>query len=501
RNMKRTIALIVFLTAIQAGYCAVPKSGIDYNRDIRPILSNHCFGCHGLDDQSRKAGLRLDVREEAIKKLKSDSHAILPGRAEESELVARVEADDESQMPPASFTKPLTVSQKELLRRWIAEGAPYAGHWAFTPPVRVAKLPEVGRKSWPRNSIDYFVLEKIENNGLSPSPEADRSTWLRRVTLDLTGLPPTPEELKTFLSDQSPDAYEKLVDRLFESPGHGERLAMQWLDLARYADTNGYNNDETRTLWPWRDWVISAFARNMPYDRFITEQLAGDLLPDATVAQKVATGFVRNHVLTTEGGIIEAEYQAEYVADRVHTTATVFMGVSLQCARCHNHKYDPFTQRDYYRFAAFFNNIPDKIVPYSKGRMAEPLLQVPSAEQLARKTELENREKLLKQRLQARPGEIAAEMKRWEESLTPDDYEKITSAGLASHFPLDEMTGPEINDLVSQKGKARLEGKFHSDEGRIGNAIVFDGMTFINAGETGNFEADQPFSSSAWIYP
>ena len=499
---RTTVLILAFLFHPgPALLLADEKKPLDFNRDIRPILSNHCWNCHGMDDQSRKAGLRLDLLSEATKKLKSDSRAIVPGHLDQSELVARIEADDESQMPPASFKKPLSKVQKELLRQWVAEGAPYAEHWAFSPPKRVASLPETNQKNWPRNAIDQLVLAKIEKNGLMPSPQADRGTWLRRVTLDLTGLPPTPEERRDFLSDTSPQAYDKVVDRLLASPRHAERLAMQWLDLARYADTNGYNNDETRTLWPWRDWVIQAFAANKPYNQFITEQLAGDLLPEATVAQKVATGFVRNHVLTTEGGIIEAEYQAEYVADRVHTTSTVFMGISMQCARCQNHKYDPFTQRDYYRFAAFFNNIPDKIVPYSKGRMAEPLLQVPSADQLAQKQKLEARQKELQQELASRPGKIAEAMNRWEAGLNHAELEKPAAAGLVAHFPLDETSGPTITEYLGIQPQARLEGKFESAEGHLGKAIAFDGKTHIIAGNTGSFEADQPFSISAWIYP
>jgi hypothetical protein len=278
-------------------------------------------------------------------------------------------------------------------------------------------------------------------------------------------------------------------------------MAMHWLDLARYADTNGYNNDETRTLWPWRDWVIDAFAKNKPYDRFITEQLAGDLMPNATTSQKVATGFVRNHVLTTEGGIIEAEYQAEYVADRVHTTSTVFMGLSMQCARCHNHKYDPFTQIDYYRYAAFFNNIPDKIVPYSKGRMAEPLLQVPSEKQAAEKARLEKLEKSLQSQLKNRENELADDQQRWESKLTSAELEKLAAPVPLVHFPLDETDGKTIADKVRDSSTGRVNGQLKSVEGKIGNAIELDGSTFIDAGETGSFEADQPFSSSTWIFP
>ncbi|HEX4796319.1 MAG TPA: DUF1549 and DUF1553 domain-containing protein [Humisphaera sp.] len=266
--------------------------------------------------------------------------------------------------------------------------ASHAQHWSFIAPQR-PPLPEVQNKTWPRNAIDNFVLQRLEREKLSPSPEADRATLLRRVSLDLAGIPPTLEELDAFLADASPQAYEKVVDRLLASPRYGERMALAWLDAARYADTNGYNNDEDRTMWPWRDWVIDAFNRNMPYDRFIVEQLAGDLLPDATMSQNVATAFLRNQGHNTEGGIIQEEYRVEYVADRVHTTATVFLGLSMQCARCHDHKFDPISQREYYQFYAFFNTIDEKQASYVKFVAAEPFMRVPSPQQKARLEELE----------------------------------------------------------------------------------------------------------------
>ena len=255
-------------------------------------------------------------------------------------------------MPPIESGRKLTSEQIALLKQWIRQGAKYEEHWSLIAPRQTA-LPEVKDPAWPRNAIDYFVLARLEREGWRPSPEATKSTWLRRVTLDLTGLPPTVAELDAFQADDTPAAHEKVVDRLLGSERYGERMAMHWLDLARYADTNGYNNDEERTQWPWRDWVIDAFNQNLPYDQFVVEQLAGDLLPNPTTSQRIATAFNRNHVFTTEGGIIEEEYRVEYVADRVHTTATVFLGLSLQCSRCHDHKFDPLSQRDYYRFFAF----------------------------------------------------------------------------------------------------------------------------------------------------
>ena len=353
---------------------------LSYTRDIQPILATHCFNCHGLDEHSREAGLRLDLRESALAALDSGMRAIVPGKIAESELVPRITSTDaDTVMPPPAFKKPLSPQQIELLQQWIAQGAGYEPHWAFQPVQRPAvPAPAAGpHAGWPRNAIDQFVLARLAQEKLAPAAEASREAWLRRVSLDLTGLPPTPDERATFLADQSAGAHGQVVDRLLASPRHAERMALQWLDVARYADTNGYNNDEERTQWPWRDWVIDAFARNMPYDRFIVEQLAGDLLPDAGRPQRIATGFGRNHVLTTEGGIIPEEYRVEYVADRIQTAATAFMGLTLQCARCHDHKFDPISQRDYYRLFAFFNNIPDPPVAYASKkfvRVGEPTI-------------------------------------------------------------------------------------------------------------------------------
>ncbi len=491
------VTVLIGMTVVARSFAAdVP----DFQRDIRPILANHCWNCHGLDEGSREAGLRLDRADFATHANDEGRRAITPGEPAASELVARIDATDDRRMPPESFGKPLTAAQRELLTRWIAAGAPYAQHWAFTPPQRPA-IPPVRHEAWPRSELDRFVLAELERSGLSPSPEADRATWLRRVTLDLTGLPPTTEERAAFLADQSADAYETVVERLFESPRHAERMAMQWLDAARYADTNGYNNDETRTLWPWRDWVIDAFARNLPYDQFLTEQLAGDLLPEATLGQRVATGFNRNHVLTTEGGIIEEEYRVEYVADRVHTTATVFLGLSLQCARCHDHKYDPLSMVDYYRFSAFFGNVPDKVVPYSQGRMAEPLLKVPSPAQQAELAGLDARQGELDRLLAVRRDQWGDALGAWEAALTPEQRQPVLPAGLLVHFRLDEPTGPAVTDAVSGQPTATAQGTFLSVPGKVGPALEFDGGNYVDAGDVGGFEGSEPCSFTAWIHP
>jgi hypothetical protein len=383
RDRNPVVLLSTCAVVVAAALASDPARAVDFSRDIRPILAAHCFNCHGRDAHSRQADLRLDERPAALATLPSGTRAIVPGSIAESELAARIEStDSDIVMPPPEFKKPLTAEQKKLLREWIAANAPYAPHWSFEPICDPEPpQPPVALAGWPTDPLDRFVADRLAREGLQPAQQADRETWLRRVTLDLTGLPPTPEERAAFLADESADARERVVDRLLASPRHAEKMALHWLDVARYADTNGYNNDEERAQWPWRDWVIDAFARNMPFDRFVIEQLAGDLLPEPTRAQRIATGFGRNHVLTTEGGVIQEEYRVEYVADRVQTTFTAFMGLTLQCARCHDHKFDPISQREYFQLFAFFNNIPDPVVPYGRGKLVnvvEPFVQLRS---------------------------------------------------------------------------------------------------------------------------
>jgi hypothetical protein len=328
---------------------------VDYNRDVRPVLALHCFKCHGPDDGQRMAGLRLDARASAVGVLASGHRAAVPGRPEQSEIVRRIFAAGPGLMPPVTANKPLRDAEKQILKRWIAGGAVYKPHWAFVPPHQ-APLPKVRQAHWPHNPIDTFILARLEREGLHPAPEADRYTLVRRVSLDLIGLPPTPEEADAFVNDRRPDAYERLVDRLLASPHYGERWARRWLDLARYADTNGYEKDRPRPIWPYRDWVINALNRDMPFDRFTVEQIAGDMLPNATQDQKIATGFHRNTMLNEEGGIDPQEFRFHAMTDRMATTGTAWLGLTVGCAQCHSHKYDPITQKEYYRFMAFLNN-------------------------------------------------------------------------------------------------------------------------------------------------
>jgi len=343
---------------------------------VRPILGKHCFKCHGPDDKQRQAGLRLDLREAATAPAESGATAIVPGHADKSELVRRLLSDDPDElMPPPAAKLPLTDAQKKTLQAWVASGAEYKPHWAFAPP-RQAPLPAVKNAKWPRNSIDFFVLAKLQSAQLAPAPRADSYTLIRRLSLDLIGLPPTPEEADAFASDTAADAYERLVDRLLASPHYGERWARRWLDLARYADTNGYEKDRVRSIWSYRDWVINALNADLPFDQFTIEQLAGDMLEGATQSQRVATGFHRNTMLNEEGGIDPLEFRFYAMTDRVSTTATTWLGLTLGCAQCHTHKYDPVSHREYYQFMALLDNAE------------EPEMEVPTAAAAARRAEL-----------------------------------------------------------------------------------------------------------------
>ena len=350
-----------------------------FNRDIRPILSENCFACHGFDEKKREAKLRLDTPEGALGKAESGAVVVKPGDLKGSELWTRVNSTDKDEiMPPPKSHKALAAADKEKLRRWIEAGAPFEKHWAFVPPVR-PPVPEVeNRKSRIENPIDAFIVQRLRREGLAPAMEADRERLLRRVSFDLTGLPPTPEELDAFLADQKPGAYERQVDRLLASPRFGERMAVRWMDVARYGDTNGYLHDVRRTGWPWRDWVIKAFNDDLPFDRFVIEQVAGDLLPDAKPEQVLATAFCRNHLITVEGGTIAAEYLNEYAADRVQTVGTAFLGLTFNCCRCHDHKFDPLKQEDFYGLQAYFNSITEKHAENNKAPAYPPLIETAS---------------------------------------------------------------------------------------------------------------------------
>ena len=434
-----------FLLGLSRLAAAVPAP-LGFNRDIRPILSENCFSCHGQDASHREAKLRLDDRDDATR-AREGRIVIAPGQPEDSELIFRLlSKDEEEQMPPPKSNRHVTPEQTALLRRWIAEGANYEKHWAFVPPVR-ATVPKIeNRKSKIQNPLDAFVLARLEREKISPAPPAAPETWLRRVSFDLIGLPPTPAELDAFAADvkkRGEPAYAAAVDRLLASPHFGERQAIEWLDAARYADTHGFNNDSSRTMWRWRDWVIEAFNTNLPYDRFITEQIAGDLLPDsqlrtsnsnlpsARIDALIATGFARNHVINSEGGIIDEEYRVEYVADRVRTLSTAWLGLTMECAKCHDHKFDPIKQKDFYQLFAFFNNVPEH---GEDGRVANavPMIPAPTTAQQLTLTEQQHH-------LAALDAQLIAARTAWRWNSA--DQSRVTALAAAARTLADTTPG------------------------------------------------------------
>ncbi len=469
----RHATLLSALLISRGAIFAAPGS-VEFNRDVRPILSDKCFHCHGADAAAKKIPLRLDS-ESAAKADLGGRRAIAPGHPETSELMRRITASGKPiQMPPAYSGLKLTSAEIDTLRDWIEQGAGWQRHWSFIAPVR-PELPTVSRADWPKNPIDRFILQRLESEGLSPSPEAGRETLLRRASLDITGLPPTPAETAAFLGDRSVDSYEKAVDRLLSSPRYGERMAARWLDAARYADSNGYQFDGEREMWRWRDWVIDAFNRNQPFDQFTLDQIAGDMLPNATLPQKIATGFNRNHRANTEDGIIPEEYAVEYVVDRIETTSAVFLGLTLGCARCHNHKYDPFTQKEFYRIFAYFNNVPELGRAMKYGN-SPPLIPAPTADQQRALDAINARISKSEAFLREREAALREASARWTASQQPAYWSP--PSGLDSAFTFDEETAP----------------------GRFGNAAAFDGKRSIDAPEKGAFDIDDRFTLSAWVY-
>ena len=471
---------------------------VQFNRDVRPILSDGCFSCHGPNESARQAGLRLDVPEGALRdRGRYGGPVIVPGNPDESLLFHRITAADARERMPRGRS-PLSEDQVATLRHWIEEGAEYQTHWAFISPERSA-LPSVADTAWPRNAVDSFVLARLEQDGLTPSEEADRATLLRRATLDLTGVPPTPTELGDFLNDDSPDAYEEAVDRLLASPRYGERMAAEWLDAARYADTNGYQTDGERQMWRWRDWVIDAYNENMPFDQFTVEQLAGDMLPNATLDQRIATAFNRNHSLNSEGGIVPEEFLTEYAVDRVSTTGTVWMGLTLGCARCHDHKFDPISQKEFFEVLANFNNIPERGKGF-KYVNSPPLVTAPTTEQQVEIDELDAKLSAARAELAALDAVAASAQRTWETALTQaGGVDWVQRSGLLVHHAFE---GDVAGTQTTAEVPAMLEdGVPQFVPGRVGTAASFDGRRFVNAGPSPDVSYDDAFSFAVWIYP
>ncbi len=471
---------------------------LDFNFQIRPILADRCFKCHGPDEKSRKAKLRLDLAESALAARDPDTgrRAIVPGHADQSELVRRINATDDDQMPPAASNLSLDPEERALLRRWIEEGAEFKPHWAFIPVGNVA-IPRPKAGAAPANPVDAFVLDHLEREGMTLSPAASREVLIRRLSFDLRGLPPSLQEIDDFLADTSSDAYEKVVNRFLASPAYGEKQADEWLDLARFADTYGYQADVDRDLSPWRDWVIRAFNENLPYDQFILWQLAGDLLPSPTRDQVLATAFNRLHRQTNEGGSIEAEFRAEYVADRVATTGTAFLGLTLGCARCHDHKYDPITQKDFYRMSAFFNNI-DESGLYSHFTRAVPgptMLLYRDGEE-AKHQALQDRIRQQESRLASLSAAAASSFVAWAKA----GPSAIPKPEPSAAYSFESVSDNKTPDRLSTNLAVLVDGP-ELTEGHAGKALKFSGDNSLVCKGAGAFNRTAPFSFCLWVRP
>ncbi len=501
--MLKTYSAIVTLLPLLLGVTAqgAEVSGssgkIDYDRDIRPIFSDTCFKCHGPDANKRKAKLRLDTDAGAHED--HDGHvAVTPGNLAKSEAWRRVNAaGTDDLMPPGDSGMKLSPQQIKLLGDWIRQGAKYTPHWSFVPPVAGA-LPKVKHAGWPRNAIDNFILAKLESEQMVPSPEADKITLIRRVSFDLTGLPPTPAEVDAFLADKSKTAYEKVVERLLASPHYGERMGLDWLDAARFADTHGYHIDAGRDMTKWREWVINSFNQNKPFDRFTIEQLAGDLLPNATTEQKVASGFNRNHMINFEGGAIPEEYHTAYLIDRVSTTTTVWLGLTVACAQCHDHKFDPITQKDFYRLYAFFNNVPENGLDGSKGN-AQPVLEMPNAEQAATLAKLKAEVRAAEEKQKAVEDSLAAEQAKWESELPPEAGSE--PSGMLLRFSLDGVLEGE------SPAQGKVSAAFQNTNSPVWTpkslvrGIQLDGheKSFLSTDAPLDLERTNAFSYGCWV--
>lgn len=481
----RTTCWLIFVLAISRQ----AFGEVDFDREVRPILSDMCFQCHGPDEDARKAELRLDIKASALRE------AFVPGKVEKSEAIRRIFSDNaDERMPPVESKLALSAAQKATLRKWVMEGADWTEHWAFRPPAKAE--PPADDSGWARNAIDQFVLARMKMAGLSPSLEAGRGTLIRRLTLDLTGIPPTPEEVAEFVSDSADNAYEKVVDRLLSSPKYGERMAWEWLDAARYADTDGFQGDPTRTMWPWRDWLIRALNDNMPFDQFTIEMLAGDLLPNAVASQVVATGFNRNHMHNGEGGRIAEETRVENVFDRAETTATVWLGLTMTCCRCHDHKFDPITQQEYYRLFAFFNNTSES--GSRGGGKAPPILNYVAASTREQIAELDEEIRNMQLVLDGPQAELDAEQAEWEvKQLTKlkrlgDKPLKVSMSPWQAIGPLRLPAGAKVKlfryefgpeksvDLAVpvagsswREEKGYVDGKVHPLSSTVGSTYLF----------------------------
>ena len=481
---------------------------LDYNQDVKPILSDKCFACHGPDKAKQKAGLRLDLAESAYAPLTENKGkvAITPGSLKTSEFFHRIISEDADYMMPTKESHlSLSAKEKAILIKWIEDGAEYKPHWAFVKPEK-ADLPKVSESDWPTNPIDYFILAKLDQEKLKPSKQAEKEILLRRVSLDLTGLPPTPEETDAFLNDNAAEAYEKQVDRLLASPHYDEKMAVDWLDLARFSDSHGYTVDRLRDMSPYRDWVIGAFNKNMRYDQFIHWQLAGDLMPRPSKEMIIATAFNRNHQQNMEGGIIEEEFQTEYVIDRTNTFGDAFLGISVGCAKCHDHKYDPISQKNYYELFSFFNNVKEAGQISWNDALPTPTLMLPTQQQEKTRqfinTKIAAQEKITEQLIQT-PD---ADFDKWIGSgeYKKLSYGKLPSAGLQGHYTFDDLSlknSANVRQSGAMKRESGQEGGDPVFENKErGKTLTLNGDIFLDLNETGVFRKSDPFSIGIWVY-
>ena len=490
------LGLLFMLLSSALPAASLPEK-VSFNHHIKPLLSDRCYACHGPDEKSRKGKLRLDTQETAFKALKDGLFILKPGDPSKSEVYRRITSTDaDEMMPPPKSNLSLSKDEIELIRAWIEQGTEWQKHWAFLP-VEEVQTPKVSNQQWARNEIDRFVLARLESKRLQPAPEAGKERWLRRVTFDLTGLPPTLAEINAFLADESSQAYERVVDGLLASPSYGERMAVDWLDVARFSDTHGYQSDRNNYLWPWRDWVIRSFNRNLPFDEFIGWQIAGDLLPNATREQRLATAFNRNHRQTNEGGSVDEEFRVEYNADRVHTTAGAFLGLTMECARCHDHKYDPITQKDYYRLFAFFNST-DESGLYSHFTDA-----IPTPTLLLFKDDAqEQKHRGLKQAIASKESELAkyrGEAKAGLEGWLNGTNRASVIPGLVGYYSFDEVVSNRVANLAGTNHPGKLSESPKGVPGKAGQALHFSGENSVSVDKLADFKRTDPFSFSLWL--
>ncbi len=499
KNLSPVLTTVAFaVVAIIAVVSSKAGEPIEFNRDIRPILTDQCISCHGPDSHSRKADLRLDQRESAI-----ETGAIVPGKADESEFVRRITSIDPDEiMPPPESHKKLTDEQRNLLKAWIDSGAEYQAHWSFIAPER-SPPPEVSQATWVKNPIDRFTLAKLEKKGLQPNPEADLRTLIRRACLDLTGLPPTAEEIEAVVADPNPDRYERFVDSLLTRPTWGEHRARYWMDYARYGDTHGIHFDNYREMYSYRDWVIEAFNQNLPFDQFTIQQLAGDLLPNATLEQQIASGFNRCNITTNEGGIIDEEYAVLYARDRVETTSAVWLGLTTGCAVCHDHKFDPITQREFYQLAAFFNNTTQKVRD-GNVRNTPPVVPVPLPEDKTKYFKLLGDEKALQQQMIDHRLKSQKSYEKWlantELVRTALRTEAVKLPKPLLHFPLLDDSDRTVAAIVDGRLEVMpLDKAVPREAGMVGDKAWMLGDSRPYAASSEKWDVRKPFSTTFWI--